>query len=92
MARAKSVHQDDFGFADLFNLGSEKDFNFARINAIVDIHLVAEFQIALRLLGEREDARRTRDFDRADAVRDELLERGWEVRDTPEGPVLVPAE
>ena len=43
-------------------------------------------------LGEREDARRTRDFDRADAVRDELLERGWEVRDTPEGPVLVPAE
>jgi cysteinyl-tRNA synthetase len=47
---------------------------------------------ALRLLGEREDARRTRDFDRADAVRDELLARGWEVRDTPEGPVLVPAE
>jgi cysteinyl-tRNA synthetase len=47
---------------------------------------------ALRLLGEREDARRTRDFDRADAVRGELLERGWEVRDTPEGPVLVPAE
>ena len=43
-------------------------------------------------LGEREDARRTRDFDRADAVRDELLARGWEVRDTPEGPVLVPAE
>ena len=47
---------------------------------------------ALRLLGEREDARRTRDFDRADAVRDELLARGWEVRDTPEGPVLVPAQ
>ena len=47
---------------------------------------------ALRLVGEREDARRTRDFDRADAVRDELLARGWEVRDTPEGPVLVPAK
>jgi cysteinyl-tRNA synthetase len=47
---------------------------------------------ALRLLGEREDARRARDFDRADAVRDELLVRGWVVRDTPEGPVLVPAE
>jgi cysteinyl-tRNA synthetase len=46
---------------------------------------------ALRLLGEREDARRARDFDRADAVRDELLARGWVVRDTPEGPVLVPA-
>ena len=31
---------------------------------------------ALRLLGEREDARRSRDFDRADAVRDELLGAG----------------
>ena len=49
-------------------------------------------EVALRLLGEREDARRGRDFDRADAVRDELLARGWEVRDTPEGPVLVPAQ
>jgi cysteinyl-tRNA synthetase len=47
---------------------------------------------ALRLLGEREHARRSRDFDRADEVRDELKARGWEVRDTPEGPVLVPAE
>jgi cysteinyl-tRNA synthetase len=47
---------------------------------------------ALRLLGEREDARRARDFDRADAVREELLARGWVVRDTPEGPVLVPSE
>jgi cysteinyl-tRNA synthetase len=46
---------------------------------------------ALRLVQERENARLTRDFDRADAVRDELLERGWEIRDTPEGPVLVPA-
>jgi cysteinyl-tRNA synthetase len=47
---------------------------------------------ALRLLGEREEARRARDFDRADAVRAELLARGWVVRDTPEGPVLVPSE
>ena len=45
---------------------------------------------ALRLVQEREDARLSRDFARADAVRDELLERGWEVRDTSEGPVLVP--
>ncbi len=45
---------------------------------------------ALRLVQEREDARLSRDFDRADAVRDELLQRGWEIRDTPAGPVLVP--
>ena len=43
---------------------------------------------ALRLAAERDDARLARDFDRADRVRDELLERGYEIRDTPEGPEL----
>jgi cysteinyl-tRNA synthetase len=47
---------------------------------------------ALRLLGEREQARLTRDYERADEARDELRRRGWEVRDTSDGPVLVPAE
>jgi cysteinyl-tRNA synthetase len=46
---------------------------------------------ALRLVQERKDARLAGDFDRADEVRRELLERGWEVRDTPEGPELSPA-
>ncbi len=45
---------------------------------------------ALRLAQEREDARLARDFDRADEIRRELLERGWEVRDTPDGPELGP--
>ena len=40
---------------------------------------------AQRLLEEREQARAERDFARADALRDELAARGWEVRDTPEG-------
>ena len=44
----------------------------------------------LSLAAEREAARRARDFDRADRVRDELRARGYEVRDTPEGPELVP--
>jgi cysteinyl-tRNA synthetase len=44
----------------------------------------------LRLVAEREEARRARDFDRADGVRDKLRARGFEVRDTPEGPELVP--
>ena len=44
---------------------------------------------AERLLAEREEARAARDFATADARRDELRERGWEVRDTPEGPKLV---
>jgi cysteinyl-tRNA synthetase len=37
------------------------------------------------LLAEREQARTERDFERADALRDQLAELGWEIRDTPEG-------
>ena len=44
---------------------------------------------AERLLAEREEARRQRDFERADALRDRLAEAGWEVRDGPAGPELV---
>ena len=46
---------------------------------------------AERLLAERESARAQRDFATADAKRDELAARGWEVRDTPAGPKLVRA-
>jgi cysteinyl-tRNA synthetase len=42
-----------------------------------------------RLLAEREEARAARDFQRADRLRDELAERGYEVRDAPEGARLV---
>jgi cysteinyl-tRNA synthetase len=45
---------------------------------------------ALALAAEREDARRARDFARADALRDELRARGWQVRDGPDGPELLP--
>jgi len=44
---------------------------------------------AQRLLAEREEARTARDFERADRLRDELTERGYEVRDAPEGARLV---
>jgi cysteinyl-tRNA synthetase len=41
------------------------------------------------LLAEREEARATRDFERADRIRDRLAELGWEVRDSAEGARLV---
>jgi cysteinyl-tRNA synthetase len=44
---------------------------------------------SLELLAERERARAARDFERADRIRDELAQRGWEVRDAPEGARLV---
>ena len=45
---------------------------------------------AQQLMQEREEARAARDFARADELRDELAELGWEVRDSAEGPSLVP--
>jgi cysteinyl-tRNA synthetase len=44
---------------------------------------------AAQLLDERQAARAARDFERADAIRDELATLGWEVRDTAEGARLV---
>lgn len=45
---------------------------------------------ALQLMNEREEARAAKDFERADALRDRLAEMGWTVRDSAEGPSLVP--
>ena len=44
---------------------------------------------AEQLMEARERARAGRDFQRADRIRDELASRGYEVRDTPDGPRLV---
>jgi cysteinyl-tRNA synthetase len=38
---------------------------------------------------EREAARAARDYERADRIRDELGSRGYDVRDTAQGPRLV---
>ncbi len=45
---------------------------------------------ARKLMEEREEARAEKDFERADAIRDRLVELGWEVRDSAEGAKLVP--
>jgi cysteinyl-tRNA synthetase len=42
------------------------------------------------LMAEREEAREAKDFERADEIRDRLAELGWTVRDSAEGPKLVP--
>ncbi len=44
---------------------------------------------AEKLLVEREEARAAKDFERADSIRDELAEMGWEVRDSADGARLV---
>jgi cysteinyl-tRNA synthetase len=42
----------------------------------------------LKLLEERQAARKAKDFKRADAIRDELKAKGWVIEDTPKGPKL----
>ena len=43
-----------------------------------------------RLVSERSDARKRRDWRRSDELRDELQKLGWSVEDTPSGPRLTP--
>ncbi len=45
---------------------------------------------AAALMAEREEARAAKDYARADQIRDELAEMGLEVRDSADGPRLVP--
>jgi cysteinyl-tRNA synthetase len=45
---------------------------------------------AQRLMEAREEARAAQDFARADELRDRLTELGWTVRDSADGPQLVP--
>jgi len=45
---------------------------------------------AQKLMKEREEARAGKDFVRADELRDQLAELGWTVRDSADGPQLVP--
>jgi cysteinyl-tRNA synthetase len=43
-------------------------------------------QAILDLVQERQDARRSKDFARADAIRDQLAAEGWVLEDTSDGP------
>jgi cyanophycinase-like exopeptidase len=43
------------------------------------------------LVAQRQAARKARDWPRADAARDQLTAMGWQVMDTPDGPVVQPA-
>lgn len=43
------------------------------------------------LAKERQTAKAEKDWSRADAIRDELLAKGWILEDSPQGPVIKPA-
>jgi cysteinyl-tRNA synthetase len=57
---------------------------------LLDVSAAAAPPEAVALLAAREEARLVKDWARADEIRDELRELGWEVRDGAGGPELRP--
>jgi cysteinyl-tRNA synthetase len=60
------------------------------LDNLLDVNQIQPPAEARALLLERETARLERDWARADTIRDQLRELGWEVRDGEDGPELRP--
>jgi cysteinyl-tRNA synthetase len=60
------------------------------LDNLLDVAQVDVPPPALALLEARETARAARDWAAADQARDQLRELGWDVRDGPDGPELLP--
>jgi len=67
--------------AAVFEMSGAVGLSLGGTAAEVDEHAAA-------LAAERDEARRTKDFARADALRDELVAQGWIVEDTPRGTII----
>jgi cysteinyl-tRNA synthetase len=62
-----------------------------KVDSVLGVGVAPESEIPAELnalLEQRQAARKTRDFKRADAIRDELKAKGWVIEDTPKGPRL----
>jgi cysteinyl-tRNA synthetase len=58
---------------------------------LLDVQAAQAPAEVVELAGARERARAARDYAEADRLREEIRARGWEVRDGPDGPELLPA-
>ena len=54
--------------------------------------VVEDTRAVLQKVAERQAKRKAKDFQAADRLRDEILEAGYTVEDTPDGPVCRRAE
>ena len=62
--------------------------NLQPLGAVGDVETIDPEAVAL--LASREAARSERDFEQADRLRDQINARGWEIRDSADGPELIP--
>jgi cysteinyl-tRNA synthetase len=60
------------------------------LDNLLDVAAVEAPAEVEKLVEAREKARAARDFAEADRLRDEIRGSGWEVRDGPDGPELLP--
>jgi cysteinyl-tRNA synthetase len=84
--RAANRSSDAVGHADLSEMLDV--LGLANLLEVVEVETSAE---AVALIEGRERARSEGDFASADALRNQLRALGWEVRDGPDGPELLPA-
>jgi cysteinyl-tRNA synthetase len=61
------------------------------LDNLLDVGDVDAPSAVVELADARERARAARDYGEADRLREEIRAQGWEVRDGPDGPVLLPA-
>jgi cysteinyl-tRNA synthetase len=61
------------------------------LDNLLEVEVVAVPDEVLELLEARERARTAADYSEADRLREEIRARGWEIRDGPGGPELLPA-
>jgi cysteinyl-tRNA synthetase len=62
-----------------------------KVDSVLGIGVPAELEVPPEissLLEARQAARKAKDFQRSDAIRDELKAKGWVIEDTPKGPRL----
>jgi cysteinyl-tRNA synthetase len=62
-----------------------------KIDSVLGIGAAGEVEVPAELnalLEARQTARKSKDFKRSDAIRDELKAKGWLIEDTPKGPKL----
>jgi len=67
--------------------------SWERVDSVLGVGAPREVEAPpeiLALLEQREAARKAKDFQRADALREELKSKGWVIEDTPKGPRLKP--
>ncbi len=88
-ANRRGGRGEPVGDADLREMINVIGFEaLAPLGAVADVEAIDPEAVAL--LASREAARRSRDFEQADRLREEIKALGWEIRDGTAGPELLP--